>query len=200
MDGLEAIEKRIQADAREAAAEILRQSDKTAAEILAEQEATCQQILEQARTQGESQADAIVSRARSLTGLDQRKALLGSRQKLIEQALRRALDLLCAMPADDKARFYRKLIIRAGLSEGMVILAEADLDLGPALLSGGPAGLKLAEKPGSFAGGLVIRQGLIEENLTFETLLKNNHAQWVSLAASVLFGHENHQDTGRASS
>ena len=74
MDGLEAIEKRIQADAREAAAEILRQSDKTAAEILAEQEATCQQILEQARTQGEGQADAIVSRARSLTGFDQRKA------------------------------------------------------------------------------------------------------------------------------
>ena len=190
MHGLAAIQKRIQANACEEADEILREADKAAAEILAEQDKAGQRLLAEARSKAEVQAEAIVSRARSLAALDQRKALLRARQQLVDQTLQHVLDRLCRLPAADKLAFYRLLVERSGLTEGEVILAGADRDLGPLLLADRASGLTLSAEAGSFAGGLVVRRGLIEENLTFETLLKNNHAAWVSLAASVLFDLE----------
>lgn len=191
MEGLDAIIRRIMADAREEASALARESEKTKNELLQQNQETCARILSAARDAGTARVATIISRAESMAGLDRRKALLTARQELIEQALKLAMAQLCQMPAAEKVALYRQLIRRARIAEGTLILCKADQPIGRQLLDEPGFRLTLSEQPGLFAGGLVIRSGLIEENLTFETMFKNNHAELVSLCASVLFdpGH-----------
>lgn len=187
MEGLDAIIRRIMADAREEASALARESDNTRNELLQENQKTCGQIMSAARDAGAAQAAAIASRAGSMAGLDRRKAILTARQELIEQVLELAMARLCRMPEAEKVALYRQLIRRARIAEGTLILCAADQPIGRQLLEEPGFRLTLSDQPGHFAGGLVIRSGLIEENLTFETMFKNKHAELVSLSASILF-------------
>ena len=187
MEGLDAIIRRIMADAREEASRLGRESEKTANELLQQNRETCRRIISTAQDAGAAQAGAIVSRAESMAGLDRRKALLAARQELIEQVLNKSMECLCQMPEAEKVALYRQLIHRARLSEGSLVLCAADQPIGPQLIEDPDVNLVLSEQPGLFAGGLIIRSGLIEENLTYETLFKDKHAEMVSLTAAILF-------------
>lgn len=187
MEGLDAIISRIMADAREEASRLDRESKKTANELLQQNRETCRRIISTAQDAGAAQAGAIVSRAESMAGLDRRKALLTARQELIEQVLNKSMERLCQMPEAEKVALYRQLIHRARLSEGSLVLCAADQPIGPQLIEDPDVNLVLSEQPGLFAGGLIIRSGLIEENLTYETLFKDKHAEMVNLTATILF-------------
>ena len=190
MEGLEAIKLRILADAREEADAILRQARETAAELKEKNEQTAAQLLTEARQTGKARAEAVVSRARSLAALDQRKTLLGARQELVDETIRLALERLAALEPERKLVLYQALIEQSGMAEGEVILSRQDQMLGPRLLLQSRCQISVSEQAGNFAGGLVIRSGLIEENLTFETLIKNDRPALVRLAADILFAAE----------
>ena len=190
MEGLEAIKLRILADAREEADAILRQARETAAELKEKNEQTAAQLLTEARQTGNARAEAVVSRARSLAALDQRKTLLGARQELVDETIRLALERLTALEPERKLVLYQALIEQSGMAEGEVILSRQDQMLGPRLLLQSRCQISVSEQAGNFAGGLVIRSGLIEENLTFETLIKNDRPALVRLAADILFAAE----------
>ncbi|MDW7656737.1 MAG: V-type ATP synthase subunit E family protein [Bacillota bacterium] len=191
MEGLDAIILRIMADAREEASKLDRESDKTENELLKQNQETCRRIVSTAQEAGAALAGAIVNRAQSMAGLDRRKTLLAARQELIEQVLEQAMEKLCHMPKAEKVALYRQLIHRARLSEGSLVLCAADQPIGLQLIEEPDVNLVLSEQPGLFAGGLIIRSGLIEENLTYETLFKDKHAEMVSLTASILFEKSN---------
>ena len=190
MEGLEAIKLRILADAREEADAILRQARETAAELKEKNEQTAAQLLAEARQTGKARAEAVVSRARSLAALDQRKTLLGARQELVDETIRLALERLTALEPERKLVLYQALIEQSGMAEGEVILSRQDQMLGPRLLLQSRRQISVSEQAGDFAGGLVIRSGLIEENLTFETMIKNDRPVLVRLAADILFAAE----------
>jgi len=190
LEGLEAIKLRILADAREEADAILRQARETAAELKEKNEQTAAQLLTEARQTGNARAEAVVSRARSLAALDQRKTLLGARQELVDETIRLALERLAALEPERKLVLYQALIEQSGMAEGEVILSRQDQMLGPRLLLQSRCQISVSEQAGNFAGGLVIRSGLIEENLTFETLIKNDRPALVRLAADILFAAE----------
>jgi V/A-type H+-transporting ATPase subunit E len=191
LEGLEAIKLRILADAREEADAILRQARETAAELKEKNEQTAAQLLTEARQTGNARAEAVVSRARSLAALDQRKTLLGARQELVDETIRLALERLAALEPERKLVLYQALIEQSGMAEGVeVILSRQDQMLGPRLLLQSRCQISVSEQAGNFAGGLVIRSGLIEENLTFETLIKNDRPALVRLAADILFAAE----------
>ena len=190
MEGLEAIKLRILADAREEADAILRQARETAAELKEKNEQTAAQLLTEARQTGNARAEAVVSRARSLAALDQRKTLLGARQELVDETIRLALERLAALEPERKLVLYQALIEQSGMAEGEVILSRQDQMLGPRLLLQSRCQISVSEQAGNFAGGLVIRSGLIEENLTFETMIKNDRPVLVRLAADILFAAE----------
>jgi len=190
LEGLEAIKLRILADAREEADAILRQARETAAELKEKNEQTAAQLLAEARQTGKARAEAVVSRARSLAALDQRKTLLGARQELVDETIRLALERLTALEPERKLALYQALIEQSGMAEGEVILSRQDQMLGPRLLLQSRRQISVSEQAGDFAGGLVIRSGLIEENLTFETMIKNDRPVLVRLAADILFAAE----------
>lgn len=190
MEGLEAIKLRILADAREEADAILRQARETAAELKEKNDQAAAQLLAEARQTGKARAEAVVSRARSLAALDQRKTLLGARQELVDETIRLALERLTALEPERKLALYQALIEQSGMAEGEVILSRQDQMLGPRLLLQSRRQISVSEQAGDFAGGLVIRSGLIEENLTFETMIKNDRPVLVRLAADILFAAE----------
>lgn len=188
MEGLEAIKKTIMDKAQKEVASILQRAEQEATDILQQNESACRAILDEAYEQGKSQADFILNRARSLAALERRKSVLQARQDLIEKGLDQALCVLCEMPDDEKIGFYQCLIKQSGMTEGTLILSASDQKLGEQVIADPKFKLTLSTESGSFVGGLVIRKGLIEENLTFESLIEKDRPLWVTLAASILFG------------
>ena len=188
MEGLEAIIERILAHARDKAGEITRQSDKAVKAVVSQSGQECEQIRLQAEKQGEAQAGAVISRARSLAALDSRKALLGVRKALIDRAIDQAGTILSHMPDPERLAFYRHLLNQSGFQSGEIILNTHDRHLASGLLSG--TAISLSDEAGQFNGGLIVRDGQIEENLTFEAIIAYRYPELVSLAASVLFDQD----------
>lgn len=187
MNGLDAIISRIKADAQDEARRYEQAAEKEADEIKAKSKADCEMITKAAEEEVAGQVDDLVGRARSMAGLEERKALLAARQDLLGEILDMALQQLAQLPDKEKISFYRNLIRRSGLAKGELILNAADRELGAEILADLDSALQLSEAAGTFTGGLVIRDGLIEENMTLESLLRMNQAELVALAASFLF-------------
>ncbi len=187
MNGLDAIISRIMADAEDEARRYEEAALKEKEAILAKSQAVCAEISQAAEDEAALQISDLVGRAKSMASLDQRKALLAVRQELLDEVLALALDQLASLPDDQKLDFYKNLVRYSGLAEGELILNEQDKNLAPALIAGQANQLQLAPETGSFTGGLIVRAGLIEENMTIESLLKMQQADLVSLAAAFLF-------------
>ena len=189
MDGINAILDRILADARDRSDYLIAQADQAAAETVAAAQASGEQLQAQAGVLASSQAEAILSRARSAVAMEKRKAMLQARQDLIDEAIARAGKTVQNLPGADKVSFGRSLLQSSKIRKGSVILPAADRHLGPAMLDELDGGMSftLDDESGDFTGGLIIRQGQVEENLTLDLLIKNSRTQLVQLAASILF-------------
>lgn len=189
MDGINAILDRILADARDRSDYLIAQADQAAADIVAAAQTSGEQLLAQAGVLASSQAEAILSRARSAVAMEKRKAMLQARQDLIEEAIARAGLTVQNLPDTEKVSFCRSLLQASKIRKGSVILPAADRHLGPAMLDGlgDSMSFTLDDESGDFTGGLIIRQGQVEENLTLDLLIKNSRTQLVQLAASILF-------------
>ncbi len=186
MNGLQAIQDRILTEARERADQITGQAQASCAVILAAARTEAEQLLAQARQSAANQAGETLTRARSAAAMQQRKADLQSRQELIDQVLARAIERLGQLPPERKIDLYRQLLRQTQAEAGEIELAAADLPLAGRLLEGLGGSLTIAGTAGSFTGGLILRRGLIEDNLTFERLAAIKRPDLVQLAAAAL--------------
>jgi hypothetical protein len=66
------------------------------------------------------------------------------------------------------------------------MLPEVDQELGPSLLGQLGDKFTLASAAGNFRAGLVVRQGRIEDNLTYDLAIRNSRAELAQLAAELL--------------
>lgn len=192
MDGLQAIRDRIMEEARGTAAQIIEQAELQAGSILAAAEAEKVKILAEAARKSENQADALLARARSTAVMESRKTLLKFRQDLIDRAIADAANQVRQLPDERKIAFYRSLIRNSTIREGELLLSAEDRHLAPKLLEG-HGSLRLSDETGSFCGGLVIRRGLIEDNLTLAIIVANIRPELVRLAADILFAGDSQQ-------
>ena len=202
MDGLEAILDRILADARDRSDYLIAQAEQAAAVTVAAAQANGADVLAQAQVLASAQAEAILGRARSSAAMEQRKALLKARQDMIDQAIEQAAGIVKNLPDPEKTVFCRHLLQVSAIRSGSVILTSSDRRLGPAIF--GDPGVKgsfhLDDEEGLFSGGLIVRQGLVEENLTLDLLIKTLRTQLVSLAASIIFPTEHAPEDASADS
>ena len=186
MNGLQAIQDRILSEAKETASQIASQAEAGSGEILAAARKDCEQMLADARKSAAAQAETVLNRARSAAALLCRKNILQARQDLVDQVLRRSIELLCQMPEQEKTAFYRQLLDQTGAQDGEIVLSAADRHLAADLLADYSGRITLAAEAGTFAGGLVLRRGLIEDNLTFERLAATSRSELVQIAAAAL--------------
>lgn len=186
MEGLLSIQERILDQARIQAEEILAQANRQCLELLETARQECLRIQEEMDHRTAGQVEAMLNRARSLAAMETRKQVLQKRQALIDQVLDTALEKACAMPDTEKLERYVRMIRQLDAVSGSITLSAADLGLADKLAETLGDGFLIRTEPGRFAGGLILQRGRIEDNLTFDLIIRNQRPQLSALAAAHL--------------
>lgn len=193
MNGLDAILNRIMTDAEDRIRDIREQADARCAELTASAEQEADRITGEARKKAEEQAAVLVRRAESLSVLETRKSILSARQMLIDEVIDQAAARLAALPSDKKAVLYRQLLLENARGSETVVFSREDATNVDGILDAinreNGWQLKRDPVPGDFSGGLILRQDLIETNLTVNLLIRSLRPELVSLAAKALFSN-----------
>ena len=170
--------------------------------------AILQKIREDARQYGENAAAAAREKAEAITescrqeaqsGIESRNAKLQVRRQAIDSAFGKAMEQLCAMPAEKKTAVYARLAAQSSFAgEALLVLNQADRDtLGKTLpaeimkqcaAAGRTCKVTLSGAAGPFAGGFILAQGSTETNCTFEVLSAGVKEELEAQVDAALFG------------
>ena len=199
MNGIEKITGQIDADVQKEIGAALDQARAQAKEIEARYESQAQTQGEALRRKGEQDAALRRERLVDVARLEARKTLLAAKQDLVGQAFDLALKKLLELPDQEYIALLAKLAVAASRTgREQVILSQKDrsrygkqaVTMANDMLAkkAGPraaesAGmLTLAEESRPMAGGLILRDGRVETNCSFEVLI---HLQRDALSAEV---------------
>ena len=191
MNGIEKITGQIDASLDQARAQ--------AQEIEARYESQAQTQAEAIRRKGEQDAALRQERLVDVAKLEARKTILAARQDMVGQAFDLALKKLLELPDQEYIALLAKLAVAASRTgHEQVIFSQKDrsrygkqaVTMANDMLAkkAGPradesAGrLTLAEESRPMAGGLILRDGRVETNCSFEVLI---HLQRDALSAEV---------------
>ena len=195
MDGIEKITGRIAEDVGreidELTAEARRQADEIAARYDAQAKRECEDIL----ARGRRNADERVERLASVAQLECRKLELAAKQEMLSRAYDKALEQLLNLPEQEYTALLADLAVKAAVTgREQVILSQKDrtrygkqvVTRANELLAGRGA-LTLAEESRPMKGGVILSDGDVEVNCTFETLVRLQRSQLERDVAKVLF-------------
>ena len=199
MNGIEKITGQIGADVQKEIDAALDQARAQAKEIEARYESQAQTQGEALRRKGEQDAALRRERLVDVARLEARKTLLAAKQDLVGQAFDLALKKLLELPDQEYIALLAKLAVAASRTgREQVIFSQKDrsrygkqaVTMANEMLAkkAGPraaesAGmLTLAEESRPMAGGLILRDGRVETNCSFEVLI---HLQRDTLSAEV---------------
>ncbi len=199
MNGIEKITGQIDADVQKEIGAALDQARAQAKEIEARYESQAEAQAEAIRRKGEQDAALRRERLVDVARLEARKTLLAAKQDLVGQAFDLALKKLLELPDQEYIALLAKLAVAASRTgREQVILSQKDrsrygkqaVTMANDMLAkkAGPraaesAGmLTLAGESRPMAGGLILRDGRVETNCSFEVLI---HLQRDALSAEV---------------
>ncbi len=198
MTGIEKITSRIHSDAQAEIDAILAKAQEEADAITAKGDAEAQRTYEELTRKGQVAAQEREEHLASSAQMEARKMTLAAKQGMLDAAFDEALKELRALPAGDYVQLLAKLAVRASTTGAeQVILSAKDRDAcGAKVLAqandllkaaGKPAKLTLSGETGSFEGGLLLSDGDVEVNCTFETLVRLTRSELAGQVAKVLF-------------
>ena len=199
MNGIEKITGQINADVQKEIDAALDQARAQAQEIEARYESQAQTQAEAIRRKGEQDAALRQERLVDVAKLEARKTILAAKQDMVGQAFDLALKKLLELPDQEYIALLAKLAVAASRTgHEQVIFSQKDrsrygkqaVTMAKDMLAkkAGPradesAGrLTLAEESRPMAGGLILRDGRVETNCSFEVLI---HLQRDALSAEV---------------
>ena len=199
MNGIEKITGQIDADVQKEIDAALDQARAQAREIEARYDSQAQTQAEAIRRKGEQDAALRQERLVDVARLEARKTLLAAKQDMVGQAFDLALKKLLELPDQEYIALLAKLAVAASRTgHEQVIFSQKDrsrygkqaVTMANDMLAkkAGPradesAGrLTQAEESRPMAGGLILRDGRVETNCSFEVLI---HLQRDALSAEV---------------
>ena len=199
MNGIEKITGQIDADVQKEIDAALDQARAQAKEIEDRYASQAEAQAEAIRRKGEQDAALRRERLVDVARLEARKTLLAAKQDLVGQAFDLALKKLLELPDQEYIALLAKLAVAASRTgREQVIFSQKDrsrygkqaVTMANDMLAkqAGPraaesAGmLTLAEEARPMAGGLILRDGRVETNCSFEVLI---HLQRDALSAEV---------------
>ena len=192
MKGIENITGRILREADAEAAEIRSRTKQQVQELTAEYDARCAEVLREAEDAARARAAEVLSRTDGTAVLEHRKALLQEKQDLIDRAFTAAGETLRAKPAAEQVAMLSKLAAATARGGESQILNEsdraafgADLVAAANVLAGEKRPLTLAAETRPMLGGFVLKDGAVEQNCSFEVLLRS-HREAMALEVSKL--------------
>jgi len=198
MDGIEKITGRIAADVEREIQEISAQAAAQADEILANYKQQGHKEAESIVTRGKKSAEERQERLAGVAQLEARKAELAAKQKMIERAFDEAREKLANLPEKEYVELLAKLAVKASSSgKEQVIFSQKDrAKYGKQAVTaanealGAKGKLTLSEESRPMEGGLILQEGDVEVNCTFETLLRLQHSTLSLEVAKLLFNEK----------
>ena len=192
MNGIEKITGRIRADAQAEADAILAAARKEAGETEAsfrrQAEGERALLLAKAEKAAAEREERLVSAAQ----MEGRKTILAARQEMVEKAFDTALERLCSMPEEQYVQVLVGLVQKASSTGSEeVLFSPADRKrVGKAVVEGANATgkhLTLSGETRPIRGGFILRDGSVEVNCAFETLIRLEKGRSAAQAAKILF-------------
>ncbi|MBN1624015.1 MAG: hypothetical protein JXN10_01225 [Clostridia bacterium] len=156
-------------------------------------ERTFEHELKRAEDQGKENADRIIANAR----LEGRKKKLSARQDTVMKVFDLVAERLAGLPKKEYMNFLCNLALPVlDESDNMIILSEKDKkEIGAELIktlversSGKKVGL--SDETARTMGGLIVKSGDIQINLTLESILRLEREKLESDVVGILFGSE----------
>lgn len=198
MTGIEKITQRIAGDAQQEAAAIVAQAQAQADEITARYQAQAEQSAQDIRNRGSKQAAERRSRLISAAEMESRQQTLAVKQETLDQAFALATQKLRSLPEKEYVDLLAQLTVKASSTgREQLILCPADRarygvkiatranDL--LAKAGREAHLTLSQQSRDFLGGVVLAEGNVEVNCTFETLVRLARGSVSGEVAKLLF-------------
>ena len=185
MNNIESILKKIADDANAAAQQKLDEANAEAQQILKDYQAQADQLRADAQQKAEKEAAVIAERVGSQSGLMRRNMMLQYKREAIEQAFQKALEVLCAQPSDKQVQLLSSAASKAiaGDAFGKQLVDSIQKQLADA---GKSYTVSLSSKTASIAGGMILDEGRVETNLSYEILVKNMRDELEAQVARVL--------------
>ena len=195
MNGIDKITQRITEQIDREIAEIQAKAKEQADAITADYAARIKKETEDILAHGKTAAAEREERLASMAQMEAKKAELAIKQEMLTRAFDLALEKLCALPDEQYTEFLATLAAKAARTgKETVILSQKDRTrVGKAVVTkaneliGAGGALTLSEKTRPIKGGLILSDGAVEFNCTFETLIRLKKTEMAGEVASILF-------------
>jgi V/A-type H+-transporting ATPase subunit E len=198
MAGVEALNERIRQRAEEEAQMIIAEANSQAADILAQAKEKAANERQAILAQAEQDAGERRRRILAMAAMEARRQELGTKEEIIDNAFSLALKQLRELPAEEYRRLLAPIMIEAAETgtEQVVVAAHDKERLGPDFIAQVNKGLKarglegkleLSPETRPLGGGFVLVAGGVEDNNSFELILKLSRDELEQEVAAVLF-------------
>lgn len=194
MNGIETILQRLNADAGAEAEAVLAQARQEAAEITARYQAQADKEAAELTARNERAAAEREERLISAAQMEARKTILAAKQAAVEEVYASALDKLRSLPRDRYVEVLAGLLRQAApQGRGEVLFSAQDREtVGQAAVDAANAecggSLTLSGETAPIQGGFILRDGNVEVNCAFDTLVRLQKAETAGQVAQRLFG------------
>ena len=194
--GLENITRKIVSDADEFAETVIAEAELEAKAITDEYESSAEKEYNQIVDAAYEKASEIMHRANAQSMKEKRVNILATKWEYLDNAFSAAVKLLVKMPEGKQVRLLVDLIHRYANSDAEAIFNKADHDhIGKTVVKQANTNLKgfkivISDKVGDFSGGLILKHGGVETNLTYDILVASNREQLEDEVSAILFGQE----------
>ncbi len=193
----DAITSKILEDARQSASQTLKEADERAQKLREDNDLRAEESRNAAMEQARRDCAELRDRMLRMAELDQRKELLAMKRTVIEAAFDQALSGMRAMSPEKARAFMEKTLVSLAEGDEGVIVSKGDEKVfDEAFVGRVNELLKKAGKNGSLAltgetrevgGGLLLRRGGMEVNLTYPSVLSELKPELEAEVAAILF-------------
>ena len=197
MNGIDKIKQRITQEVQGEIATLEAQAKAQASGITDHYAAQARALAEEITTRGEKAAQEREERLVSMAHMEAKKAQLAVKQELLEEAFRLALEKLCALPEGEYVALLTDLTVQAARSgREQVLLSPRDRErVGEEVVRRANARLEdgrltLAQETRPIRGGVILSDGAVEVNGSFETILRLERPRMAKDSAGILFPQE----------
>ncbi len=198
MNGIEKIIERIQADAQADIDVLLDEAEQDARDVMAQYQTRAAALGETLMEKGKKDAIEHQGRLISIAQMECKKKYLATKQDCLDKAFQYAFERLTEISDEDYVNLLTNLAVRSSLSgeESIVFSSYTKGHLGAEIVSranaelekqGKVAKLSISEETREFGGGLILLDGRMEVNCSFDTLLRLCREETASTIAGMLF-------------
>ncbi len=208
MNGIENITKRILDDAENTVKEIRARAEADAKAIEEQYAGRAEADAAEVLAKGKKLSDERCERLGGVASLEARKMLLRTKQQMIDIAFKEAINKLTVCSEEEYIKTLTNLALSATISGNEeIIFSEADrAQYGKAVvaqvnksLSGDSIlktagkflrgeGLRLSDETREIKGGLILKEGSLEIDASFETIVSHLRDDLSGDVANILFG------------